>query len=46
MGDLPEKYIETLGVMGHELWQAVEYPEWCENYGGLPEQLLSHLLVL
>ena len=39
--DLPERYVAILHTMGHELWQAVEDPEWTENYGGLPEQLLN-----
>jgi len=41
--DLPERYVEILHAMGHELWQAVEDPEWTHNYGGLPEQLLGRL---
>ena len=41
--ELPEGYVEILAGMGHELWQAVEDPMWAENFGGLPNQLLSKL---
>jgi len=41
--DLPKRYVEILAAMGHELWQAVEDPEWTQNYAGLPEQLLARL---
>jgi len=40
-GELPARYEDVLGIMGHELWQAVENPEWCENFGGMPHQLLA-----
>jgi hypothetical protein len=29
--------------MGQEMWQAVADPDWAENYGSLPEQLLLQL---
>jgi hypothetical protein len=41
--DLPEPVVELLSRMGHDMWQAVDDPDWAENYGRLLEQLLGQL---
>lgn len=40
-GELNGRYEEVLGIMGHELSQAVEDPDACRNFGGMPDQLLT-----
>ena len=39
--ELPERYVDLLGIMGHELWQAATDPEWAEQFGGTPKQILE-----
>jgi hypothetical protein len=39
--ELPERYVDLLGILGHELWQAATDPEWAEQFGGTPKQILE-----
>lgn len=41
--ELPERFVEILGIMGHELGQAAADPEWAETFGGTPGQILDQL---
>ena len=41
--DLPEPVVDFLSRMSLELCDAVEDPDWAENYRALPEQLLGQL---
>jgi hypothetical protein len=38
--ELPDRFVEFLAIMTHELWQSVEDPEWSQTFGSMPEQLL------
>ena len=42
-GDLPDRFVEILGIMSHELQQSVDDPEWSTTYGTTPEQLIMQL---
>jgi hypothetical protein len=42
--ELPERFVDVLGIMGHELLESCEDPEWAESFGGTPQQILEHLL--
>ena len=44
-GELPQAYVEVLGIMGHEMAEAAEDPEWAKEFGGTPEQLLEQLKI-
>ena len=41
--ELPERFVDTLGIMAHELLQAAEDPEWADSFGGTPKQILDEL---
>ena len=41
--ELPERYVDLLGIMGHELEQAASDPEWAEEFGGTPKQILESI---
>ncbi len=42
-GDLPERFVEVLGIMAHELSLTLEDPEWAVTVGSTPSQLLAQL---
>jgi len=44
-GELPQAYVEILGIMGHEMAEAAEDPEWAREFGGTPEQILEQLKI-